>query len=100
MKRRKFRPEQKASIALAALRGEEISKLSSLHQIHSNVITRWKNELENNAKSIFQDKRLKENQSKEKIIEELYRTIGKREFEISWLKKKYRLELPGEIEFD
>ncbi len=97
---RKYTPKQKASIALAALRGEKISKLSSDYQLHPNQITRWKKLIEDEAERIFSDKRKKENKSKDKIIDELYKLIGQREVEISWLKKKYKLELPREIGFD
>jgi len=48
---------------------------------------------------LFADKRKKENHSQERIIDELYQTIGRREVEISWLKKKFKLELPREINF-
>jgi len=34
------------------------------------------------------------------MIDELFKTIGQREVEISWLKKKFGLELPRQIEFD
>jgi len=46
---------------------------------------------------LFADKRKKENYSKDRIIDELYKTIGQREVEIAWLKKKFNLELPREI---
>ena len=97
---KKYTPKQKASIALAALKGEKISKLSSNYQIHPNQINRWKNTVEDGIENIFTDKRRKENKSKDKMIGELYKLIGQREMEISWLKKKYKLELPGEIDFD
>lgn len=91
MKKRKFTPEQKASLALSALRGEKVSNLSSLHQIHGNVIKRWRKQLEEDADKIFLDKRKKDNYSKDRIIEELYKIIGQREVEISWLKKNSSL---------
>ncbi len=97
---KKHTPKQKASIALAALRGEKISKLSSDYQIHPNQINRWKKTIEDEAENIFSDKRIKENKSKNEIIDELYKIIGQREVEISWLKKKYKLELPREIDFN
>jgi transposase len=97
---KKHTPKQKASIALAALRGEKISKLSSDYQIHPNQIVRWKKTIEDEAENIFQDKRAKENKSKSEMIDELYKIIGQREVEISWLKKKYKLELPREAGFD
>ena len=91
-------PKQKASIALAALRGEKISKLSSDYQINPNLIWKWKKLAEDELEILFADKRKKENHSQERIIDELYRTIGQRDVEISWLKKKYKLELPREID--
>jgi len=91
--------KQKAFIALAALRGEKISKLSSDYQIHPNLIGKWKKLAENELEILFADKRKKENHSQERIIDELYKTIGRREVEISWLKKKYNVELPREVNF-
>lgn len=97
---KKYTPKQKSSIVLAVLRGEKVSKLSSDYQIHPNQIKRWKKDVEDGIESIFSDKRKKENKSKDKTIDELYKLIGQREVEISWLKKKYKLELPREISFD
>jgi transposase-like protein len=94
---KKLSPKQKASIALAALRGEKISKLSSVYQVHPNQIGKWKKLVESGSEILFADKRKKENYSQERIIDELYKTIGQREVEISWLKKKFKLELPREI---
>lgn len=95
----KLSPKQKASIALAAIRGERISKLSSDYQVHPNQIGKWKKLAENELEILFADKRKKENHSQERIIDELYKTIGQREVEISWLKKKFKIELPREIDF-
>ncbi len=96
----KLSSKQKAFIALAALRGEKISQLSSDYQVHPNQIGKWKHLAENELEILFTDKRKKENHARERIIDELYRTIGQRDVEISWLKKKYKLELPRESIFD
>lgn len=96
---KKLLPKQKASLALAALRGEKISKLSSDYQINPNLIWKWKKLAEEELEILFADQRKKENHSKDRIIDELYQTIGRREMEISWLKKKFKLELPREISF-
>lgn len=77
-----------------------MSKLAGIYQVHPTQIGRWKKTLEEEAEKLFSDKRKKEDRSKERIIDELYRKIGKREMEISWLKKKFNLELPGEIGID
>jgi len=97
---KKLSPKQKASITLAALRGEKISKLASDYQIHPNQIGKWKKQAEEEMEILFADKRKKENYSKDRVIDELYKTIGQRDIEISWLKKKFKIELPGEINFD
>lgn len=95
-----YTPKQKASIALQALKGKSASELASQYQVHPNAIGKWRKVLEGEAEKLFSDKRKKENYSKDRIIEELYKTIGQREVEISWLKKKFNLELPREISFD
>jgi transposase-like protein len=95
-----YTPKQKASIALSAIRGEKISKLASANEAHPNIIGKWKKLLEEEAPSIFSDKRKKENYSQERIISELKKIIGQRDIEIEWLKKKSNLELPREISFD
>ena len=100
MKKTKYSTKKKALVALAAIRGEKISKLSSKHQIHPNVITKWKGIAEDEIETLFTDKRKKENKTKDAIIDELYKIIGQREVEISWLKKKYKLDLPREITLD
>lgn len=95
---KKLSPKQKASIALAALKGEKISQLCGTYQVHPNQIGKWKKLAEEEPEKLFADKRKKENHSQERTIEELYKIIGQREVEIAWLKKKFKLELPGEID--
>lgn len=97
---KKLSPKQKAFITLAALKGDKISKLASDYGVHPNQIGKWKKQAEEEMEILFADKRKKENYSKERVIDELYKTIGQRDIEISWLKKKFKLELPDEINFD
>lgn len=83
-----FTPEQKAAIALSALKGDKtINELGSQYEVHPNIIGQWKKNLKENASSLFADKRKKENKEKDELIERLYGTIGKREAELDWLKK-------------
>ena len=91
---KKHNYKKKASIALAAIRGEKVAKLSGEHQIHPNVINTWKKVIEDGVENLFLDKRKKKNKAKDEIIDELYKIIGQRDVEISWLKKKYKLKLP------
>jgi putative transposase len=97
---KRFNAKSKSSIALEAIRGEKTSSIASTHKIHPNQITRWKNKLETEAETLFSDKREKNNKDKDRIIDELLKEIGQREMEISWLKKKFKIELPRQIGHD
>jgi transposase len=88
-----FTCEQKGKIALEAIKGlENINQLASKHEVHPNAIGQWKKTVQDNIASVFSDKRKKENRDKDDLIERLYQTIGKREAELDWLKKKLQLE--------
>lgn len=88
MTKKNFTSRQKAAVALAALKGDKtINQIASLYSISPACIHRWKKEALEGLSSVFSDKRKKENYGQERIINDLYRTIGKREVEIEWLKK-------------
>lgn len=88
-KRKQYSAAFKAKIALAALNGHHtINELATLYELHSSQISKWKGELTKGADVIFADKRKKENETREKETEELYKQIGKQKVEIDWLKKK------------
>jgi len=89
VKHRKFSPEKKANIALAAIRGDKtILQLANIYQIHPTQLKRWKKIAEDNLSQAFTDKRKNENKDRDKLIDELYKIIGQRETELAWLKKK------------
>lgn len=92
MKKRKQYPKEfKARVALEAIRGEKtIAELSSEYEVHSNMITKWKKQLQENMGEIFVQKSDRESGDKE-LIENLYKQIGKSQVEIDWLKKKLGL---------
>lgn len=84
-----FSPEFKTKVALTALQGQEtISRISSIHQVHSTQIMNWKNQAKEGLVKIFSGKKEKKHLEDQKLIEELYKIIGEREAELSWLKKK------------
>jgi len=52
--KKKFKPEEKASIALEMLREEKtITQIAAEHEIHPNVLCRWKAEALENLHTIF-----------------------------------------------
>jgi len=85
-KRRKFTAAFKASIAIEALREREtMAELSKRYEVHSNMISRWKQEFLERSSEIFETPPPEENFEAEK--QKLYAKIGQLEIECDWLKK-------------
>ena len=84
-----FTPQQKAEVALAALIGEKTTaQIASIYEVHPTQIGFWKKTVKRGLPQLFADKRKKENRDQEQIMDELYKTIGQRDMELAWLKKK------------
>jgi len=92
MARKQHTPEEKAKLVIESIRGERtINEIASEHNIHPNMLSRWKREAEKNLYTIFQDGTAKERKIKkshEEQLEELYAKIGKLTTQNEWLKKK------------
>jgi transposase-like protein len=90
-KRRKFNPEFKAKVALAALKNEmTTAELAARFGVHPTMIASWKRSLLEGAAEIF-DKNQKSRKQTEEQIDELYRQIGKLQVERDFLSKKLSL---------
>lgn len=91
-KRRIFTPEQKAKIVIEVMREEKtLNEIAAEHEIHPNLLSRWKAEFLNNAGRVFSketDELEKVKQSYENEKDELLRQIGQLSYEVTWLKKK------------
>ena len=90
-KRRNFSSKFKAKVALEALREQKtLAELASKYELHANQITAWKKELIEGSSELFERKRgPKEEYDKDKEAK-LYQQIGQLQFELDWLKKKYK----------
>jgi len=87
-KRKKYSPEFKAKVALAALKNEQtISELSQQFGVHPNMISTWKKALVDNAADTF-DKNQKYRKNVDKKIDELHRQIGQLKVENDFLSRK------------
>ena len=83
--------EREARVALEALKEvKTIAELSSEHEVHSAMISKWKKQLQDNIADIFIRKNNQEPDAKQQI-ENLYKEIGRIQVENSWLKKKLGL---------
>ena len=90
--RKKYGPEEKAKIALEALKGElTYSQITSKYGPHSTQIANWKKILQGGIVDIFRDKRQRESQDQNQLIDELYKQVGQLKVELDWAKKKYDL---------
>lgn len=97
-KPRTFSPQEKAQVALSAIKGEKtIAQISSDHQVHPTQVGLWKKQALDNFSELFRDNRKKEKQEKldhQEQLDNLYRVIGQRDIELDWLKKKLSIFNP------
>ena len=87
-KRKQYKPQFKARIALEAVRGHKtVPELSSQHNIHPSMINNWKRQLVDGASELFEAgrKQAQEKQDHQAQIDELYRQIGQLKVERDFL---------------
>lgn len=88
-KRKTFNGEQKAKVALAAVKGlKTINEIAQEYGVHPTQVTLWKKELLANAGSLFDSKRGPKAVTRESDQERLYAKIGELNMQLDWLKKK------------
>ena len=92
-----FTPDQKANVAIAAIKGvQSTSQISSMYEVHPTQVGLWKKQALRGLSEVLSDKRRKVQDDHEALVSELYKTIGQRDMELSWLKKNLkRFESPG-----
>jgi transposase-like protein len=87
--RQQFTPNQKATVALAALSGSQtINQIAAAHEVHPSQVKSWKSVASTGLPQLFTDNRSKEALDQQAKIDELHRVIGVRDAELEWLKKK------------
>jgi len=95
MKRKQYSPTLKAKIVLEALRETKtIAELAAEHQIHPNLITKWKQTALADLPTLFERGAAKDEtaEAQEAKIAQLYQEIGKLTIQVNWLKKKSGLQ--------
>lgn len=90
--RRVHPPAFKAKVALEAIKETKtIAELASIYGVHPTQIKQWKQQAVAQLLEGFSDKRKQHEKSREELIEDLYKQIGKQKVAIDWLKKKIGL---------
>jgi len=85
-KRRKFTATFKAQVAIEALKEREpLADLTKRFEVHSAMISKWKQEFQERSSEIFETSAPAANFDDER--EKLYAKIGQLEVECDWLKK-------------
>ncbi len=89
-KKRKFHtPEFKAKVGLEALRGvKTINEIGQEFGVHPITVGKWKKEIQDQAKKLFEGKRGPKPIAGHREPERLFSEIGKLKVELDWLKKK------------
>lgn len=92
-KRRTHSPALKAKVALAANQGEKtLAELSEQFQIHPNQIQKWKKQLLNSAREIFEKGSGNSPSDNSATIKELHAKIGQLTVEKDFLSKALGVE--------
>ncbi len=91
-KAKQYSAEEKAKIALEAIRGEStMAQISSKYGVHSTQIANWKRQALENLVLGFKTKAKSEDPTSQDLIKQLYEQIGQLSVERDWLKKKSTL---------
>lgn len=91
-KRRRFSPQDKAKIALEAIRGElTMAEIVSKYAVHASQVNTWRKQLIEHLPNAFSDNRKQLQNDLDSQLTELYEQIGRLKVENDFLKKKCSL---------
>ena len=85
--RRKYTAEFKAKVALEAMQeNQTLPELCSKYQLSPNQVNQWKRQLKERSADAFKTE-ANGKDDKDRLIEQLYKTIGELTMDVEFLKK-------------
>lgn len=87
--RKQYSAEQKAKIALTAIKGQQtLNEIAGDFGVHPTQVAQWKRHLLDEAPQVFASARDRQTEEAEALVARLYQEIGQLKVELDWLKKK------------
>jgi len=87
--RRQHPPAFKAKVAVEAIKETKtIAELSSQFGVHPTQIKQWRDIMEQNGATLYNDHHQKKEREHEDLVRRLYEQVGKLQIQVDWLKKK------------
>jgi putative transposase len=85
-------PAFKTKVALEAIKETKtMAEISSLYEVHTTQIKRWKQKAIESLESCFTEANIQKEKDEQELIQTLYQEIGRLKIELDWLKKKMGL---------
>ncbi len=87
--RKRYGVKFKSKVALEAIKSDKtIAELSNEFEIHRDLVQKWKKTVVEGSSELFSTTKSRGGKNNEKVVDELYKQIGKLKVENDWLKKK------------
>ncbi len=89
MKRKSFKSEFKAKVAIEAIKGNRtVNEIAAEFEVHPSQVNTWKKQLVESSTEVFGSGKKRQQDDFEKEKDQLYNQIGRLKVEVDWLKKK------------
>jgi transposase len=92
--KKKYSAIEKLKVAAEAIAGHLTqNEITKRYSVHSTQISSWRKLLKHGAEIIFgaSNRQSQEDADKNRLIEDLYKEVGKLKYELEWVKKKAEL---------
>jgi len=92
--KKKYSSVEKLKVAAEAMVGHLTqNEITKRYGVHTTQISNWKKSLKHGAEAIFglSKRQSQKEDDKDRLIEDLYKEVGKLKYELEWVKKKSEL---------